>query len=658
MPVEITPFAFYADKLCATVLLCGGLVFFWRNRRDFRIRLAVWVLAGFLLLFSVMRGMLFFSFQDLFALMPAADIWAAWAWGMRYDLCAASAAGSVFVLAFLLPVHSRRYYQIAAGFCAAVWTLAAAACAGDLVYFSFVKRHTGSEILLAIYDAELLASLASSQYFWAGAVLAVLGGVLIWLAVRYAGRQYAVPLRADWRWTVGILLTAALLFFAFRGQFGFRFKPLTVSEAYEDGNLARGNLALNGLFCIYKSISSKTAGVSEAVSSEEALKRAQRLLASAQQHYISADYPLLRMREQFNVQGRNFNVVIILVESWQYRYTDALAGTQYGATPVLDGLARQSLVFDRFYASGQRSINGAGAVMSGVAQLQGLPYFSLGLESYRFTGLAGLLAQRGYRTVFAQPADWNSARVGLVAQITGFEEIYSKSDMRSLGNYVHPGTVSDYDGLMALADKLKDSQKPFFALFFTAAMHPPYGPLHRDFTRFAWDGPDKGYLNMLNYTDWAIGQFIKRLKEQGQYKNTVFFILADHTLGWGESGSFEDRFHIPFIIHAPALFAADRIDKTGSQADILPTVLDIVNLSVPYAAMGNSLLDNTAEHFAFTSQDGRILGFVQSSGTVEHTGTARVQSGEISTAGEEAERDLLSLNRAVYDLLVTDRWAP
>lgn len=100
------------------------------------------------------------------------------------------------------------------------------------------------------------------------------------------------------------------------------------------------------------------------------------------------------------------------------------------------------------------------------------------------------------------------------------------------------------------------------------------------------------------------------------------------------------------------------ISKESSQADILPTVLDIVNLSVPYAAMGNSLLDNTAEHFAFTSQDGRILGFVRSSETVEHTGTARVQSGEISTAGEEAERDLLSLNRAVYDLLVTVRWAP
>lgn len=74
--------------------------------------------------------------------------------------------------------------------------------------------------------------------------------------------------------------------------------------------------------------------------------------------------------------------------------------------------------------------------------------------------------------------------------------------------------------------------------------------------------------------------------------------------------------------------------------------------------MDNSLLDETAAHFAFTSRNEHILDFRYSLGIVEHAGTARVQSGEISTAGEEAERDLLSLNRAVYDLLVTDRWAP
>lgn len=74
--------------------------------------------------------------------------------------------------------------------------------------------------------------------------------------------------------------------------------------------------------------------------------------------------------------------------------------------------------------------------------------------------------------------------------------------------------------------------------------------------------------------------------------------------------------------------------------------------------MDNSLLDETAAHFAFTSRNEHILGFRYSFGIVEHTGTAHVQSGDTSAADEETERDLLSLNRAVYDLLVTVRWAP
>lgn len=68
------------------------------------------------------------------------------------------------------------------------------------------------------------------------------------------------------------------------------------------------------------------------------------------------------------------------------------------------------------------------------------------------------------------------------------------------------------------------------------------------------------------------------------------------------------------------------ISKESSQTDILPTVLDILNFPVPYAAMDNSLLDETAAHFAFTSRNEHILGFRYSFGIVEHTGTAHVQS--------------------------------
>ena len=197
----------------------------------------------------------------------------------------------------------------------------------------------------------------------------------------------------------------------------------------------------------------------------------------------------------------------------------------------------------------------------------------------------------------------------------------------------------------------------FFALFFTAAMHPPFGPLHKDFDRFPWDKADKGYLNTLSYTDWSIGQFIEKMKEQGQYENTIFIVVADHTLGWGESGNFDDRFHIPLLVHAPALFDSSRLKIVGSQADLLPTVLDLLHSSQPYAAMGNSVFDTQAAHFVFTSQDGRVLGWIHNGQLVEHTGTAAVKDKAGREPDEEEVRNMLALNRAVYDALQSDHWA-
>ncbi len=656
--MDISPWAFYMDKICAAILVGGAVYCLWKKRQHFQVKMVLITFLSFLFLFSAIRCFLFFLFRDFFLSLNTWEVLKAFLCGIRYDLCALAVCGGVFMLAFLIPVKNRIYYQFLASICVIVWTIATAICVGDLIYFSFVKRHTGSEILLAMYDADLLTSLASSEYMWIVIVLFVIMIFAILLVFHKTGQWYQTPARMQWQSIVCFVLVTLSIFFAFRGRLGFRFKPLTVSDAYADGHLQRANLELNGLFCMYKSLSKKYTPLQLNITSKEAMTRTRKLLYSPQEKYLYSKYPLLRARQKFNAQGKNFNVVIILVESWQYHYTDGIAGTHYGATPVLDKLAKESLVFDRFYASGQRSINGAGAIMSGVAQLQGLPYFSLGLESYRFTGLARLLRDNGYRTVFAQPSDWNSARIGLVAQITGFEEIYSRPDMRSLTDYIRPDTISDYDGLMFLADKLKNSEKPFFAFFFTSAMHPPFLPLHQNFEHFPWNGKEKGYLNALNYTDWAIGEFMARLKTQGQYDNTVFFILADHTLGWGEEGSFDDRFHIPFLLHAPALFKQSHVKIPGAQTDILPTVLDILNISTPYAAMGNSLLDKQTQHFAFTSEDGRILGLVTDHSVLEHTGQVRATTNQMSEFVFEDEQNLLSLNRAVYDMLTQSCWAP
>ncbi len=595
-------------------------------------------------------------YHDVFAELTGGQLGSAFLDGLRFDGCAAASLIGIFAMTFLLPLTQKTYYKVLVYLTALMGCVTLWASVGDLIYFSFVKRHTGSELWMAIYDVDLLVSLVRSQYVWLVAGLIVLSGLVMWGAGKLLCKCYHKPLYVRWNYSLSLLLAAVCLFFAFRGHFGFRFRPLTVVDAYDAGSVAQGNLALNGIFCMYKSLSKRYAPLPGAVPAQEALERAKSLLASPQEKFVSFQYPLLRQRVQFNGEGKRYNLVFLLLESWQYRYTDAFAGTHYGATPYLDELIKNSLAFDNFYASGQRSINGAGTVMTGVAQLAGLPYFSLGLEMYHFRGIAQLLKQEGYETVFVQPSYWNSAKVGLVAQLAGFDEIYGRENMTSRFNYTSPGIISDYDALQFLAEKLKGKQRPFLAFFFSAATHPPFGKLHEQFERFPWDGEDKGYLNALNYMDWSVGQFIQQLREQGQYEHTIFVVLADHTLGWGESGDLYTRFHIPLFIHAPGLLPAKHTDALGSQVDILPTLVDLLQIEVPYAAMGTSLLDQTAQRFVFSSQDGRVLEWIRPEGQLEYVGKTRIDAEPRLPEGEE--RNLLALNRAVYELLKADRWVP
>lgn len=652
----ISTFAFWADKLLAVAFLAGFLFMIFRIKNDFRPWFCLGGFGAFLLLLLVVRCTLYVCFyKDVFSQLSIEQVAWAFTQGLVFDSCTAATAGGLWLLLFLVPLSSKTYYKILGAVVAGFLLIVLWASVGDMVYFSFVKRHTGSELWIAIYDMDLLIALVRSHYVWLVLLLLVLSGFGMAGAIKLVSVYYASPRYASWKYYVCLLLGAVMLFFAFRGHFGFRFRPITVVDAYEQGSIPAGNLALNGVFCMYKSLSKRYAALPEAVPAQEALQRTQALLTSAQEEFVQSEYPLLRRRHTFNAAGKGYNLVILLLESWQYRYTDSLAGTNYGATPYLDEMISQGLVFDNFYASGQRSINGAGTVMTGVAQLAGLPYFSLGLEMYHFTGLAQLLKQKGYETIFAQPSDWNSAKVGMVAELAGFDEIYGRDNMTSRLEYIHPGLISDYDALQFLADRLEGRTKPFAALFFSAATHPPFSKLHAKFDRFAWDGEDKGYLNALNYMDWSIGQFVERLKAQGQYDNTIFIVLADHTLGWGENGDLYTRFHIPLFIHAPKLLKAKRSQTLGSQVDILPTIMDLLNVNVPYAAMGNSLLDSTTARFAFSSQDGRVLEWVRPEGQLEYVGNKRMD-GEVRLP-EGEERNLLGLNRAVYELLKADRWA-
>jgi hypothetical protein len=105
------------------------------------------------------------------------------------------------------------------------------------------------------------------------------------------------------------------------------------------------------------------------------------LLDSYEEVFSNEDYPLMRQRLTFNANGKNYNVIIILLESWQKDYIDSFSGSSYGVTQNFDAIAKHSIIFDNFYANGQRSIMGLMSVFFSLPYVQGMSYIGLGLEN-------------------------------------------------------------------------------------------------------------------------------------------------------------------------------------------------------------------------------------------------------------------------------------
>ncbi len=107
------------------------------------------------------------------------------------------------------------------------------------------------------------------------------------------------------------------------------------------------------------------------------------------------------------------------------------------------------------------------------------------------------------------------------------------------------------------------------------------------------------YAGLVSEVDDNIGRIMACLTEQGLDKNTLIVITADHgdMLGdhyfQGKLGYWDQSYHIPLIIHNPLLQASwgQKIAKFTESVDIMPTILDFMDIPIPRQCQGASLRD-------------------------------------------------------------------
>lgn len=155
--------------------------------------------------------------------------------------------------------------------------------------------------------------------------------------------------------------------------------------------------------------------------------------------------------------------------------------------------------------------------------------------------------------------------------------------------------------------------KPFFLWVHLFPPHTPYLPPDRFRHTFlaekiletrdaqkdpkaAWHKLRLRYDEMILYADSALGDFLARIKKMGMYDNSLIIVSSDHGesfehgyKGHGGPYLYQQEVHVPLLIHLPGQKMGSRVESNAEQADIAPTIAELLGIHDPGWFEGESL---------------------------------------------------------------------
>ena len=481
----------------------------------------------------------------------------------------------------------------------------------------------------------------------------------------------------SWYWdrglSFGFLLIAG---FATRGTLDHR--PLNPSFATISANRVANEIASCGIFnLLYEwghhltNQFTPLRSVIELPSADEAMQRSRKILAGQGEFTNDSVNPILRAV----VNGKRpapLNIVLVVMESFTARLTGCLGGVP-ALSPALDKLANEGVLFERCYATGERTIQGLEAAVCSFPPLPGAGAIKRPQARQDFANLATVLKERGYATLFLYGGQgiFDQMRAFFVAN--GFDSFIEERDF-SNPKFKSPWGVSDED-LFHRGDeefrRLHGQGKPFFATLLTVSLHSPWQYPNGRITPLSPDTPvPPGYelaeLNNFLYADYCIGKFIRDARKAEYFENTLFVFVGDHGVHLRGRGLIPvDEYRVPALFLAPAHLEPRRIHTLTSQIDLPPTIMGIAGGEYRNAFFGRDALNGRRdEDFAIVIYNKKRYGIVADrdlivlSETREKLAYKRSEEGNfwqqtvMTERLSERSKDAVSILRVAEELLV------
>jgi arylsulfatase A-like enzyme/Flp pilus assembly protein TadD len=300
---------------------------------------------------------------------------------------------------------------------------------------------------------------------------------------------------------------------------------------------------------------------------------------------------LLRPRPSSIARDSGLNVLLITLDTTR---ADRLGcyGYARAATPNIDALARQGVLFANAYAPVPLTLPSHCSILTGTLPISHLVRnngtYIMGPEQVT---LAEVLKDKGFRTAAFVASFSVDSRFGLSQGFELYDDNFQEdAPFKALNSERTAEQV--YQIFSAWLEKLEGG--PFFAWVHFFDPHAPYNPpspYRENFEGRPYDGE-------VAYMDFMVGAVLSKLRQKGLLARTLVAVAGDHGEAFGEKGeSGHGVFLYEMAVRVPMLFFVEgRIPKQRVISgrvrliDIFPTVLDILSVPAPPSVQGKSLL--------------------------------------------------------------------
>lgn len=320
----------------------------------------------------------------------------------------------------------------------------------------------------------------------------------------------------------------------------------------------------------------------------DALNRLRRLVAGPNTRFAADDGRSILRQVAAPGPEKRLNVIVVVEESLSAEYLGVF-GHQGGLTPNLDRLSGESLFFTRMFATGTRTVRGLEALTLSLPPLPGIAIVKRP-DNAGFRSWGSIMREKGYDAKYLYAGYGYFDNMNAFFSGNGFDIVDRSSFSAEEVTFANIWGVCDEDLFRKVIREATSSHergRPFFSVVMTTSNHRPY-----TYPEGRIDIPPKtGRDGGVKYADYSLGRLISESRAQPWFHDTVFVIVADHCAA--SAGSSEvpvDRYEVPLLVYSPAHVRPGRVETIGSQIDIAPTVLGLLQMSYTSSFVGRDLL--------------------------------------------------------------------